>query len=252
MIKILKKRISNEKKILLSYKLRSFKAFFFPFDLNKLAKIHGSDKFGIHFYTQHYQHFFQKLKFKKINLLEIGVGGYDDPIRGGKSLRMWKSYFPFAKIISIDIYDKSKLEENRIKIYKGSQIDIELLEKISNDIGEFDIIIDDGSHENEHVIKSFEYLFPKLKIGGFYVIEDTQTSYWSSYGGSSENFNKKGTIYEFFKSKIDSLNYAEFEIENYQPNYYDKNIIAIHFFHNMIFIHKGENNEHSNYIRKRI
>lgn len=247
MLNFIKKQLTTEKKLLLRYKFRSIKALFFPFNLNKLATIHKTDKFGGHYYTPHYQHFFRKFKFKRMNVLEIGVGGYDDPIRGGNSLRMWKSYFPFSKIFSIDIYDKSKLQERRIKIYQGSQVDTVLLDRICEEVGDFDLIIDDGSHVNEHVIQSFEYLFPKLKKGGYYVIEDTQTSYWKEYGGTSEEFNRKGTIYEYFKNKIDALNYMEFEIENYQPNYYDKNIVAIHFFHNMIFIHKQDNNEPSNY-----
>lgn len=247
MIEFFKKKLSIEQKLLLRYKIRSFIAFFYPFNLNKLALIHRTDKFGGHFYTLHYQHFFRKFKFKKMNVLEIGVGGYNDPIRGGNSLRMWKSYFPFSKIYSIDIYDKSKLQEKRIKIFKGSQVDAILLERICNEVGEFDLIIDDGSHINEHVIQSFEFLFPRLKRGGYYVIEDTQTSYWSEYGGDSQDFNTKGTIYEYFKNKVDALNFMEFEIESYEPNYYDKNIVAIHFFHNMIFIHKDDNNEPSNY-----
>jgi demethylmacrocin O-methyltransferase len=247
MLNFIKKQLTTEKKLLLRYKFRSIKALFFSFNLNKLATIHKTDKFGGHYYTPHYQHFFRKFKFKRMNVLEIGVGGYDDPIRGGNSLRMWKSYFPFSKIFSIDIYDKSKLQERRIKIYQGSQVDTVLLDRICEEVGDFDLIIDDGSHVNEHVIQSFEYLFPKLKKGGYYVIEDTQTSYWKEYGGTSEEFNRKGTIYEYFKNKIDALNYMEFEIENYQPNYYDKNIVAIHFFHNMIFIHKQDNNEPSNY-----
>ena len=247
MIQFLKRKLSVEQKLLMRYKIRSVIAFFYPFNLNKLAVIHRTDKYGGHYYTPHYQHFFRKFKFKKMNVLEIGVGGYDDPIRGANSLRMWKSYFPFAKIYSIDIYDKSKLQENRIKIFKGSQVDLDLLDKICNEVGEFDLIIDDGSHINEHVIQSFEFLFPKLKKGGYYVIEDTQTSYWNEYGGTSVDFNKKGTIYEYFKNKVDALNFMEFEIENYEPNYYDKNIVAIHFFHNMIFIHKDDNNEPSNY-----
>lgn len=247
MIQYLKKKLSLKQKLLLRYKIRSFIAFLYPFNLNKLAVIHKTDKFGGHYYTPHYQHFFRKFKFKKMNVLEIGVGGYDDPFRGGNSLRMWKSYFPFSKIFSIDIYDKSKLQENRIKIYQGSQVDTVLLDKICEEVGTFDLIIDDGSHINEHVIQSFEYLFPKLNKGGYYVIEDTQTSYWNEYGGTSKDFNKKGTIYGYFKNKIDALNYMEFEIENYQPNYYDKNIVAMHFYHNMIFIHKQDNNEPSNY-----
>lgn len=89
---------------------------------------------------------------------------------------MWKSFFPFAKIFSLDIFDKSFLQKKRIKIFKGSQIDIDFLEDVCNQAGPFDIIIDDGSHVNEHLIKSFEFLFSKLKTEGIYVIEDTQTS----------------------------------------------------------------------------
>ena len=54
---------------------------------------------------------------------------------------------------------------------------------------ELDIIIDDGSHINEHVIRTFQYLFPKLKPGGIYVVEDTQTSYRQDYGGDDKNLN---------------------------------------------------------------
>jgi hypothetical protein len=46
----------------------------------------------------------------------------------------------------------------------------------------------------------------------------------------------------FFKQMPDSINYKEFKIENYQPNYYDLNITAIHFYHNLIFIEKNSNN----------
>ena len=246
MFKKLKNKLNNEQKMFLRYKWRRYKAFFFHFNLNKLALIHRTDKYGGHFYTPHYQHFFRPFKYKRVKLLEIGVGGYDDPIRGGNSLRMWKSYFPFAKIYSLDIYDKSKLQENRIKIFQGSQVDQSLLNEIVSKVGEFDLIIDDGSHINEHVIKTFELLFSKVKNGGYYVVEDTQTSYWKSYGGNSDNLNQEGTIYSYFKKFVDGLNFMEFENSNYEATYFDKNIVAIHFFHNMIFIKKGNNDEPSN------
>jgi len=128
-------------------------------------------------------------------------------------------------------------------------VDYDFLQRVCNEAGLFDLIIDDGSHINEHVIKSFEFLFPKLKIGGIYVIEDTQTSYWEDYGGTSNDFNKEGTIYHYFKTLIDCLNHEEFIKENYQKSYFDKHIISIHFYHNMIFIYKGKNNEPSNYLK---
>jgi len=106
------------------------KALPFHRDLNKLGKIYQTDKVGEHFYTQHYMHHFRKFKYKKFNFLEIGVGGYDKPLSGGKSLRMWKRYFPFAKIFSFDIFDKSQLQEKRIRILQGSQIDNQFLDQV--------------------------------------------------------------------------------------------------------------------------
>lgn len=249
MLQQIKNKFSSRTKQVVKNKLRFIVAFFVSRNLTTLAKLFRTDKWGRHFYTTHYQTHFKKFKYKKINFLEIGVGGYNDPYSGGNSLRMWKAYFPFAKIISLDIYDKSPHEERRIKIYKGSQVDFDFLQSICNEVGEFDLIVDDGSHINEHVIESFKFLFPKLKKGGIYVVEDTQTSYWSNYGGTSNDFNKKGTIYQFFKSLIDGLNHQEFMISDYERSYYDSTIISMHFYHNMIFIYKGENDEPSNYLQ---
>jgi demethylmacrocin O-methyltransferase len=190
----------------------------------------------------------ERFRYRRINLLEIGVGGYENPHLGGKSLRMWKKYFPFGNIFSIDIYDKSSLQENRIKIFKGNQIDKDFLNKVTDKIGGIDIIIDDGSHINEHVIGTFNILFPKLKDEGIYVIEDTQTSYWEDFGGNSKNLNNPKTIMNYFKSLTDALNNQEFLIPNYKQNYFDKKIVSMHFYHNMIFIYKGNNDEKSNLV----
>ena len=219
-------------------------------DLDKLGKIYRTDKIGRHFYTQHYSSHFERFKSQKINLLEIGVGGYENPYKGGKSLRMWKKYLPLANIFSIDIFDKSPIQEDRIKIYKGSQVDEKFLEEVTKEIGEIDIIIDDGSHINEHVIETFKLLFPKLKDGGIYVVEDTHTSYWKDYGGDSENLDNPKTLMSFFKSLTDCLNNKEFIKPDYKQSYFDKKIISMHFYHNLILIYKGDNDEESSILKK--
>ncbi len=221
---------------------------FYFFDLSMLARIYGTDKWGSHKYTPIYQEHFKRFKYKKINLLEIGVGGYKDPKRGGNSLRMWKAYFPYAQIFSFDIYDKSSLQENRIKIFKGDQTDEVFLNQLLNDIGPIDIIIDDGSHINNHIIATFNILFPFLKDDGIYAIEDLQTSYWKDFGGDSENFDNPNTAMSFFKKLTDGLNHEEFFRPGYQETYYDEKITSIHFFHNMILVYKGKNDEESNMV----
>ena len=217
-------------------------------DLTRLGEIYRSDKVGLHSYTTHYATHFEKFRSQKINFLEIGVGGYENPFKGGKSLRMWKKYFPHGNIFAIDIYDKSPHEEKRIKIFKGSQVDENLLNEVVNEIGEIDIIMDDGSHINEHVIESFKILFPKLKDGGIYVVEDTQTSYWEDFGGDSKDLKNPKTLMNFFKSLTDGLNNKEFVIPHYEQSYFDKKIISMHFYHNLILIYKGDNDEESNVI----
>lgn len=214
-----------------------FEAFAFPQNLTKLARHYKTDKWGVHYYTPHYQNHFKAFRKKKIKLLEIGVGGNDNPQVGGNSLRMWKRYFKNGKIYSLDLYDKSPLEESRIKIFKGDQSSQEVLDHLLQYTGDLDIIVDDGSHINEHVITSFKILFPYLKSGGIYVIEDTQTSYWPTFGGEFRPTHSQNTTMGFLKSLTDGLNSSEFQFD-YDRNYFDRYISSIHFYHNIVFIHK--------------
>ncbi|MGB3630415.1 MAG: CmcI family methyltransferase [Terracidiphilus sp.] len=214
-----------------------------PNDLNRLAMLFGTDKWGSHWYTQHYDRYFRSIRRKRLNLLEIGVGGYDSPTRGGRSLRMWKAYFPKGRIVGIDIHDKTALCESRIDIRQCDQTDAEALKKLSVEYGGFDIVIDDGSHVNEHVIGTFEVLFPLLRPGGFYCVEDTQTACWPTWGGG---VNAPNSSISYFKKLVDGLNHAEYPILGYQPTFFDQNIVEVAFFHNLVVICKGRNDEPSN------
>ena len=215
-------------------------------NLKALAMVNNSDKWGGHWYAQHYETHFGPRRREALHLLEIGVGGNEDPRLGGGSLRMWRTYFPNARVFGIDIHDKSAHDESRIKTFRGSQADEAFLEEVVRTMGRIDIVIDDGSHQNEHVLRSFRFLFPRLSANGLYVIEDTQTSYWERYGGSSTDLMRPDTVMVFLKSRMDGLNHAEFETPDYEPSYFDRHIVALHFYHNIAFIQKGLNDEGSN------
>ncbi len=212
-------------------------------NLPALAAQFGTDKWGSHWYAQHYQTHFAPFRKRRIRLLEIGVGGYEQPNYGGHSLRMWKAYFPQGQIFAIDIQDKSALQEERIRIFQGSQNDVEFLTRFAEAHGPFDIIIDDGSHVNEHMITSFKILFPYVVDGGIYALEDLQTSYWPDYGGT-EVPGEKPTAISMVKDLIDGLNWEEFFERPPQP--FDAQIRSIHCYHNLAIIHKGENREGTN------
>ena len=253
---ILKSLVRNLFTVRQRYRLKQYlPGLWYRNDLRRLALFFGTDKEGAHFYSQHYQHHFAPVRHKALRILEIGVGGLDDVRAGGDSLRMWKAYFRRSQIFSIDIHDKSFHDEPRIRTFIGSQTDEEFLIRLNRDHGPFDIIIDDGSHFVEHVTTSFKILFPLLAPDGIYVVEDTQTSYWPearglAFGGSTDR-SAPHTSMNFLKALVDGLNHEEFLDPEYVPTYFDRHIVAMHFYHNLVFVYKGLQNEGSPFLRPR-
>ena len=174
-------------------------ALLFGRNLKTLATVYGSDKWNSHWYAQHYENVFRQVRRKKMNIVEIGIGGWDNPRLGGGSLRMWRTYFPNSKVYGVDIYDKSPHDRSRIKTFRGSQTDSTFLESLVSQVGKMNILIDDGSHRNGDVLFTFKCMFPHLADGGFYVIEDTQTSYWLHYDGNANDRKDPNTILGYFK-----------------------------------------------------
>jgi hypothetical protein len=210
--------------------------------LTKLAKRFKTDKWGNHKYTPHYDRHFSAWRQRAINVLEIGIGGYERDGQGGNSLRMWKTYFPHAQVLGLDIHDKSFVDEPRIRTFQGDQTDPVVLNAIAEAAGQLHIIIDDGSHRPAHIIETFNTLFPLLADDGIYVIEDTQTSYWPEWGGQAEP-TAEGTTMAFVKRLIDGLNHEEFVLEPYEPTFTDLHVTGVSCYHNLVFIQKGDNRE---------
>jgi demethylmacrocin O-methyltransferase len=206
--------------------------------LDLLAALSGTDKFGIHEYTPVYEEIMRSHRSKAISLLEMGVGGYKS-MRGGESLLMWEAYFRRGRIYAIDIHDKTHLSRRRLKVFQCSQTDRKRLTDLCNEIGPFDFVIDDGSHISSHQIESFRILWPFVKDGGVYVVEDVQTSYWPKYGGGSVgSMTYYGSCVSFFKNIVDSVNLAEFLVPAGPEIGLDRTIGKVAFHHNLIMINK--------------
>lgn len=200
-------------------------------NLKYLSQIYKANKYELG-YIDIYEQYFSKIKLKKLNILEIGIDK-------GPSLRVWSDYFVNSKIAAIDIV-QSNLNLKNVKIFCGDQSNEAFLFSVISEYGYFDIIIDDGSHQSKHVIKSFNYLFNYLSENGIYIIEDLHYSYYPRYGGSRINLNKKNTSMNFLKSLTDCINYENYNRPFYTKNKFDGKIRNVNFYQNCAVITKGK------------
>lgn len=131
-----------------------------------------------HHYIPLYERYFAPFRGGPVRFLEIGVS------KGG-SLQMWRTYFGADAIIyGIDI-DPNCLAYDGVagQVRIGSQDDVAFLNRVVDEMGGVDIVLDDGSHQMKHLPVTLEALFGRLHSGGIYVIEDLHTAYWRDYGG---------------------------------------------------------------------
>jgi 8-demethyl-8-alpha-L-rhamnosyltetracenomycin-C 2'-O-methyltransferase len=143
-------------------------------ELCKLAQKHGTDKFP--YYTPFYDLILNSRREAVKSVLEIGIGttasmSHVDNYKPGASLRMWREYFPLAKIWGLDKDPSVMISEPRISCATGDQSDPEALAMVYR-LGELDLIVDDGSHDPAHQSLSLNCLWHYLAPGGIYIIED--------------------------------------------------------------------------------
>lgn len=204
--------------------------------LDQLAIRHNTDKSTLgHGYTPIYDKFFSPLRNYSVNLLELGAGGYHHKDKGFNGTKMWADYFVSGYVTTIDIHEKTPPVNDRIRFYQGSQDDEVFLKKVIEETGAPDIIIDDCSHISPLTVRSFEILWPFLKPGGYYVVEDLEASYWVTPGADGTDFkgglNNPLAIMNFLKSLTDTINRGHSGVA-------DLGIESIHFYEKIAFIKK--------------
>ena len=167
---------------------------------------------------------------KSITFIEIGVS------QGG-SLQMWRRFFgPLATIIGVDINPAcARFEEPGINIRIGDQSDPEFLQALVDEVGAPDIVLDDGSHQMEHVTKTFEFLYPKLSKNGLYFVEDLHTAYFAEFGGG---LDKPDTFINLSKELIDRL-YAPYSSGAIEPDFFSKNTLGMSFYDSVLVFERG-------------
>ncbi len=189
----------------------------------------------IHYFDIYDQYLKKFRKRENLKVLEIGVAG-------GGSLKMWRDYFgPDATIYGIDIDEAcSTITNTTCEIRIGSQVDRNFLHLVLAEMGGIDVVIDDGSHLNSHVVETFSVLFPLLNSGGTYLIEDTSTSYWP--GVYKGGLRRRGTSMEFFKNLTDLPN-RFFYSRKPKKQFWFESVESVHFHPSVIVVHKWNASE---------
>ena len=126
----------------------------------------GCDKGTAHSYIDVYERMLSKYVGNKAVLLEIGTAS-------GLSLLMWNEYLRNGEIHGVDVCEKPKVLDgqnsityHRVDVSNVSNFDAEIMGIA------LDIVIDDGSHRLSDQLLALCILWPRVKTGGIYVIED--------------------------------------------------------------------------------
>lgn len=137
--------------------------------LCKLAFKYRSDKcerLGRHTYTEYYYDLLKARRKTIKKVLEIGIGK-------GASLKMWRDFFPNAKIYGVDYRPDFLIKEDRIESILCDQRRrehlVSLIEKTGSDI---DLVVEDASHRSRDQVFTCLTLMPLLKKEAIYIIED--------------------------------------------------------------------------------
>ena len=214
--------------------------------LDELLYHYGSDKADIfkktkkkgHGFSKFYRQKLERLKNQKINILEIGS-------YAGASAAAFVKYLPKSNIFCFDI-NISNFEYKSKKIHvfgldvNNREKTIKTMNMIDDQyqIKEFDIIIDDGSHNLSDILITLKFFFKYLKNKGLYIIEDFKHPNYYSYNKNIkhilidelfENLEKKNIFHSNIFTKKDQLNFMEMidKIEIYKGNLDDSDISFI-------------------------
>ena len=222
--------------------------------INELHRSHtgkSSDKWAS--YLTVYDRIFKPYMDDPVKLLEVGV-------QNGGSLEVWSKYFSNAEIfVGCDIdplCGNLVYDDKRINVVVGDVRTENTFNEITALSSTYDIIIDDGSHLSDDIIRTFITYFQLINPGGIYVVEDTHTMYWDDYQGG---IMRQTTAHSFFRLFVDLINYEfwkdELSLNNLFATFFPMRsmpsfiaegwVEGIEFYNSMVIIRKSRLPSHS-------
>lgn len=156
--------------------------------LNEIGIACGTDKSTLfHGYLDFYEGLLAGLRDSAFVLYEVGV-------YHGSSLKMWAQYFENATVVGVDIDAATRAyESGNAHVRIGDAAKLEFLDTLYTEFGRPTVAIDDGSHFWRDQQDTFRFLWPRVRPGGFFIMEDIHTS----FNEFSEDFSSQARISTF-------------------------------------------------------
>lgn len=117
-------------------------------------------------YTDFYFELLKDKRRRTKKVLVVGIGN-------GANLKVWRDFFPNAKIYGADYRNDALINEDRIESILCDQRRKDHLDSLIAKIGpNIDLIIDNGSHRTRDQIFTCLTLMPQVKEDATYVVQD--------------------------------------------------------------------------------
>jgi len=183
-------------------------------------------------YFKVYADLFSHLRGTSCTFIEVGI------LDGG-SLFMWRKWLgDNARIIGIDLNpDAKKWEAHGFEIYIGDQGDPLFWKNLYQQIGKFDVLLDDGGHQSFQQIVTLIEALTAVNKNGIILVEDTVTNYDSEFFSHGEY-----SFLNYAKTATDSIiaqtatHYpGDFcKIQNFKSVEMFKDVYSIEFFAGLV------------------
>ena len=137
---------------------------------DEMQQDQGSAKHG---FTELYHMLLQPLRNRSLRMVLLGMGGAEDAATGRSgTVPMWLKYLPKARITGIDEHDYPKTDDERLTKLSCNLNKRDEIAALAQEMDAPHVVLDDFTHLSHHQQHAFVELFPKLKSGGLYLIED--------------------------------------------------------------------------------
>jgi len=180
------------------------------------------EKLKAHGYGKFYEKYFDKIRFDKLSILEIGS------FHGNASASLF-FYFKNSILYAADIFpDLFRYKSKRItNFFVNSSEEKSIKENILDKNIQFDIIIEDAGHSLKDQIISIFMLFRSIKKGGLFIVEELE---FPDTRDDMNLLNEKPTLREIFKKINKNETFNSKYISKIDKKYFLENFLSIDIF----------------------